>query len=125
MASAIAALRDEILKTQRQSSFDSAAPIGRPHFDASTGELTLRGEMVREYAKRAKNCFAVLSAFEESEWPPCIDDPLRDGKNAERLNNTVRSLNNGLRGIRFHAAGDGESIRWKSQTNSERTVLAL
>jgi hypothetical protein len=114
ITAAIAALCEELLKSQRHSFIDSAAPIERPHFDWTTGELTFRGELIREYVKRANNCRAVLAAFEESGWPLCIDDPLLGGKDADRLNNTVRSLNNGLRGIQFHAAGDGKSIRWKT-----------
>ena len=79
----------------------------------SVGELMHEGELIRAYVKRATNCITVLAAFEELGWPPCIDDPLPGGKHSDRLNNTVRALNRRLRTIRFHAAGDGKSIRWK------------
>jgi hypothetical protein len=110
-----APLFDEILKQYGNAAVESSNLSDRPQFDSMTGELTFRGELIREYAKRAKNVVAVLNALETACWPRCIGDPLPGGKNAERINNTVRSLNRGLMGIKFHAGGDGMSIRWKVQ----------
>jgi hypothetical protein len=114
ITAANAALCDEILKLHRNAVVNSGTSADLPHFVAATGELTFRCELIREYTKRAENCLTVLTDFEESGWPPCILDPLPGGKNAERLNNTVRSLNNGIHSIRFHAGGDAKSIRWKT-----------
>ena len=88
-------------------------PSYQPHFDQATGRLSFGGQVIRTYSRRATNCFPVLRAFEELNWPPCIDDPLSGGKNSARLNNTVRTLKTNLRLIEFYAAGDGASFGWR------------
>jgi hypothetical protein len=60
--------------------------MDRPHWNPVTCRLTFSGKLVRQLAKRARNCIAVLNAFEEEGWPACIDDPLRGGeKETSRL----------------------------------------
>lgn len=112
-----ASLEDEGRRNDRANS-------ARPQFDAITRALTFRGEVVRTYTPRATNCLAVLQAFEEEGWPLRIDDPLKGGKDAARLNLAVRSLNRELRRIRFHAGGDGESFEWRVRTHRVRTRVA-
>ena len=96
-------------REEERSAFE---PRVKPHFDEATGKLWFREQLIRRYVRRAKNCVAVLKAFQEHGWPYCVKDPLSNRKNAERLNNTACSLNQSLRGIRFHAGGDGESFSW-------------
>jgi hypothetical protein len=84
-----------------------------PTWDSESCRIIFRGEVVRSVAKRATNCICILTAFNECGWPYCIDDPLPGGKDADRLNQAVRTLNKGLHGIEFFAAGDGQSIGWK------------
>src|SRR5262249_53570121 len=62
---------------------------------------------------------AVLEAFQVNDWQGPIDDPLGDGEGseaAERLRETVKSLNEGLPAgtIRFHTDGRGGSVRWSA-----------
>jgi hypothetical protein len=94
----------------------------KPEWDKQSGHLVVSGRVVRKVARRAINCIAILDAFQECDWPLCIDDPLPCGKNAERLNNAVRTLNDSLSGIRFVAAGDGQSIGWRMETSGEPTL---
>lgn len=85
----------------------------RPNFDKETCELWFRGNLVCSFARRAKNCLAVLKAFQEVGWRARIDDPLPGGKDAERLGNTICTLNAKQNAIKFFAGGDGKSFCWK------------
>jgi hypothetical protein len=59
----------------------------------------------------------VLDAFEASGWPATIKKPVADSHlssgDAQRLHETIKSLNNGLKFMRFHADGTGERVVWK------------
>jgi len=105
-------IRSQLLERVADLLADPSAAL-RPRWNKDTGELRIGDNLVRELVKRAENCVAVLDAFEEEGWPASIDDPLSEGKNVQRLNNTVRSLNQNAVGIRFSAGGDGESVMWK------------
>lgn len=91
----------------------------KPEWDRKARRLSFAGEL----AKRIKNASAtnvllVLDAFAEVGWPARIDDPfpapgLNDPDQQERLKDVVASLNAGLKLLRFHRGGDGESIIWE------------
>lgn len=88
-----------------------------PAYDSRTGRLSWRGTVVKELKRKAPNQRAILEAFEASGWRGPVDDPLGDGggaEAAERLRETVKSLNEGVPGgtIRFHADGRGGAVRW-------------
>lgn len=85
----------------------------KPVWNKDTCVLTYRGKTIRRVRGRsvASNVPRILDAFEEDGWPERIDDPLPDGKNPQRLRETIRSLNEGLKDIRFFADGSGEGIR--------------
>lgn len=87
----------------------------KPRWNPDTGELTFRNEVVKRVSrlKMATNVVTVLGAFQESDWPPRIDDPLTGGKNPTRLHDTVKSLNTGLVALHFRADGSGEGYRWE------------
>jgi hypothetical protein len=91
----------------------------RPRWNSVKCELTFGLKRIRKVARRAHNCIAVLDAFEEHGWPYRIIDPLPDGKHAERLNNTIRTLNKGTCAITFQAGGDGASILWERKEVTE------
>jgi hypothetical protein len=55
----------------------------------------------------------IIDAFQELDWPERIDDPLPNGQNSQRLNETIHSLNERLRFIRFRADGTGCGILWE------------
>ena len=86
----------------------------RPIWDPERRELRYRGRLIRRVSgpNRAKNIVKVLTAFQESGWPPRIDDPLPNGRNQQRLHATIHSLNNGSEGIIFSADGTGEGYAW-------------
>jgi len=82
----------------------------KPHWDSEKSELRVGDAVVRHVPRRAKNLIQVLSAFEAKNWPNWIENPfpLRDPK----LHETLRTLNDGLQLISFHADGAGEGVLW-------------
>jgi hypothetical protein len=87
----------------------------KPVWNRSESKLFL-GDAIAKTIRRlgnAKNVALVLDVFEESGWPSRIDDPLPGGTHPQRLQETVKSLNNGLTGILFHADGTGRGIKWE------------
>jgi hypothetical protein len=102
---------------------DAARPLAKavreqekPRWDKKKGKLLLGDLPIRRVAGHAKNVRLVLDAFEEVGWPDRLDDPIpgRPGKlNSQRLSDTIKSLNTGLKHIRFHTDGTGEGICWE------------
>jgi hypothetical protein len=81
--------------------------------DASGGgELWLGERRLKRVVPRGTNVIKVLDAFHEEGWPERIDDPLDPSRGSQRLHDTIRSLNEGLQGLRFHADGTGEAITY-------------
>jgi hypothetical protein len=101
-----------------------AAPLV-PKWDKEHGDLLLGDTVARKVAKQARNLIPVLDAFEAQGWPKRIDDPIalpinparaeepQRMVNAQRLNDTVKTLNKDLNGMRFHADGTGTRITWQ------------
>lgn len=86
-----------------------------PTWNKKTGELRFRGQLARKVDRRARNGRRVVTEFEDLGWPDEIEDPLpriNEGDRVTRLQETVRSLNQNLRFIRFHSV-DGRIIRWE------------
>lgn len=86
-----------------------------PEWNGDILELTFNGIVVRKLRSRgvARNVSLILDVFEEEHWPPRIDDPHSGSPNSQRLHATIRSLNNGLLGIKFHSDGSGSGVVWK------------
>jgi hypothetical protein len=78
---------------------------------AWVGELRIGDRVVRKLRAKAENVIAVLDAFEEKGWPDAIDDPSSQD-NWQRRHETIRSLNQGLKVIRFHGDGTNRRIKW-------------
>ena len=89
--------------------------LHRPVWDKASGELRLRRHLARKVdVKRAKNGAYILDAFEECGWPESMDDPLRQDAKVDqrmRLTNAVKSLNTGLKYMRFRTE-DGQRVCW-------------
>jgi hypothetical protein len=87
-------------------------------YDAGSRELWRGFTRLKVYRRHAQCQEAVLESFEQQGWPQRIENPLGDEwglDRKERLRETVKSLNEGLKskGIRFHADGTG-GVRWES-----------
>ncbi|QDU61032.1 hypothetical protein Pan216_18850 [Planctomycetes bacterium Pan216] len=99
----------------------STSPKSRPVWDRERGQLLFGGQLVRRVSIKEPptNIELILNSFDEEGWPGQIDDPLPAGPNRKRLEDTIRSLNRGLRfgggppTIRFHLQGSGTAISWK------------
>ena len=87
----------------------------RPHWIADSGELWFDGELIRSVKNlaQAKNIVRILAAFEESRWPPRVEDPITSGGESDTRRRTIETLNKGLTRIRFTCTGDGLSFGWE------------
>lgn len=91
----------------------------RPSWDSARNRLYFGSTLVKAYRVPSPNQTTILSAFEEEEWPPRIDDPLpysSDIARKERLRYTLKSLNKHqkVRMLHFSGDGSGEGILWES-----------
>ncbi len=89
-----------------------------PRWDRKLRQLLFDGCVVKRFRLPARNQEAVLSAFEEANWPSSIDDPLPwlpKQRCKERLHATIRCLNanHENRRIRFRGNGTGEAVLWE------------
>ncbi|MBL9081825.1 MAG: hypothetical protein JNK76_08480 [Planctomycetales bacterium] len=85
----------------------------RPNWDRGTRRLTYKGKLVRPRVRitRVSKIDRILDAFQAMEWPESITSPLTGGQ--QEAHESVRSLNDGLKKIRFHVSDSGETIYWE------------
>jgi hypothetical protein len=83
-----------------------------PHWDAETGQLMVGTSVVRQVSRQAHSLRPILAAFQELGWSRRIDSPFSE-RDFQRLHKAIRSLNDGLRQIRFHADGSAQGIVWE------------
>ena len=88
-----------------------------PKWDRQRRELCLEGQLIKRFRTAAPNQETVLTAFEEENWAPRIDDPLHpvpDQDSSRRLLDTIKSLNRSQIDplIRFQGDGTGRGILW-------------
>lgn len=85
----------------------------RPHWDRGTGRLTFKNKIVRRRVRitRVSKIDRILDAFQAKDWPESIISPLTYGQ--QEAHDSVRSLNDGLKKIRFHVSDSGETIYWE------------
>jgi hypothetical protein len=94
----------------------SGQPREKPWWRRDLLELYIGNRRVRRVAKQAHSLIEILNKFEKEGWPPTpIANPLKTSPDAERLNDAVKSLNRGLKEIRFGSNGNGRGITctWK------------
>jgi hypothetical protein len=84
-----------------------------PIWDASAGELSLGGAVIRRVAPQATNVRKILDAFQEDQWKHHIDNPLPGGVKSRKLRETVYRLNKDLSGIEFFSHGRARGVRWE------------
>jgi len=82
-------------------------------WDKRTGELRYLGKLAREVGRQARHVRLILDAFQELNWPMSMDDPLPRGGGdpVARLQDAVKSLNDGLKVLRFRTER-GTRILW-------------
>lgn len=85
-----------------------------PTWNADTGTLSFRDQVIRKVSGQAANARKVLTAFQELNWPMRIDDPLPGGKNQARVGDTCNRLNRNLLLIRFSGDGTGQGFAWRT-----------
>lgn len=82
----------------------------RPNWNPNSGKLHFRGRLIRKVRllKQPSCVQVVLEAFEAAGWPESINCPT----GVKKLSESLRTLNSGLKRIRFHAQAGGTAIRW-------------
>jgi hypothetical protein len=91
----------------------------KPRWDAVPCKLWLGSVLVKEFRPLADNAIPVLTAFQERDWPYSVDDP-NWGKHFDDEQSygvkdkfeTIHTLNNGAKGIRFFGPGETKKIAW-------------
>ncbi len=94
-----------------------------PIWDTERQELWYQDALIKRYRLPSPNQSAILSAFEEDDWPPRIDDPLpprADQDPKRRLHDTIRNLNRSHRRslLRFVGDGSGMGVLWEESTTA-------
>ena len=89
--------------------------LDKPVWDKRPGELRFRGQLARKIDRiRGRNIALIVASFDELGWPRSIPDPLTGKKGIDhyqRLVAAVKSLNQGLVGLRFHTE-HGKELAW-------------
>lgn len=90
----------------------------RPLWDSEARELRVGTRILKRFTRPAPVTELVLSAFQETNWPPYLDDPLPVSRGivpAERLREAIRRLNRSQspRMLRFSSNGLGSGMRWE------------
>jgi hypothetical protein len=100
----------------------SPAPQARkPVWDQPRRELRYMTQIVKRFRVPAPNQETILEAFQEENWPHCIDDPLPPQQGAPpkgRLLATIKSLNRSQVAplLLFHGNGNGVQVYWEPRT---------
>jgi hypothetical protein len=94
-----------------------------PRWDRQRQELRLAQYLIKRFKVPAQTQCAILSAFEEEDWPVRIDDPLPGHPELDpkrRLHNAINALNRNQvhRLIRFLGDGRGLGVRWEFKSPS-------
>ena len=84
-----------------------------PRWDRDEGKLWFGDKVARE-VRSGRNIIKILDAFENHGWPDRIEDPIssRGFPDSQRLRESIRTLNDELKFIRFEADGTGAGMRW-------------
>jgi hypothetical protein len=134
-AARLAALMREKLEKSRSLGSSGAAtdgmPVGeeakpllaeapRPVWDQQRRELRFCEQVVKHFRVPAPNQEIILQAFQEENWPHCVDDPLPPQDNLpikSRLLATIKSLNRSQVKplILFHGNGNGVQVYWETR----------
>lgn len=84
---------------------------GTPFWDADTRTLWFDGQKLQTFAAQIGEATrAILSAFQEENWPEHVLNPTTNRSKAEQA---IKTLNAGINKITFHI--DGDLIRRKSR----------
>lgn len=93
----------------------------KPHWNRELGELHYEGELIRTVRSNGDHLIKILDAFQKKKWSRSVKNPevskIPDGELGTKEKRTcqtecIRSLNKGLRRIRFHSHR-GYCIRWR------------
>ena len=123
------------MERKRKSRKKKQAAERKPVWDARSGEVMVDGLLLRRFARRAVNIWALLCALEKQGWPRHTDNPIppRPGRNNQhQLREAIKCLNAALGArLHFHGNGAGTGLWWEfvrsspSEKSLRRTALRL
>ena len=114
-------------RAAKETSSAVEQPTLTPHWDSQRQELRVGLVVVKRFRVPATSQEAILSAFEEEDWPVRIDDPLPghpEFDRKRRLHNAINALNRNQVHRMIHFLGDGRGlgVRWEFKTPSPRPL---
>lgn len=82
----------------------------RPEWNPNRGQLLFGGKVIRKVRlmEEPSRVQVILEAFEAAGWPERIDRPT----GVKNLSEELRTLNSGLKRIKFHAQAGSTAISW-------------
>lgn len=85
---------------------------GRPSWNWREGKLCWNGRVIRQIRSLSNpsHLHRILDAFQKARWRQQIKNPMTRGQ--LQLHQVLRSLNSGLKQIRFHGRQGGTVITW-------------
>jgi hypothetical protein len=92
-----------------------------PRWDAASGKLYFRGEIVRTVTRRGTNMRLILDAFDDAGWPLWIYNPLPGGADSGKLRQTLYDLRKTLKAINLIPDGTATGILWQESQRLRRT----
>ena len=92
-----------------------AQNAAHPLWDNSTGTILFGKRVLRRLRLMAKpsNLQKVLDAFQAANWRPRVANPLTPQSDFTKVHQTLKSLNQNLPELRFHAHEGGRYISWE------------
>ncbi|HEY7427334.1 MAG TPA: hypothetical protein VH682_24080 [Gemmataceae bacterium] len=95
-----------------------------PCFDAALRELRVGGLVIKRFTQQSDAQELIVTAFQEEDWSPAIDDPLtgkaeQDPK--QRLRRAVDNLNRRQRVplLQFRVLYQGTGVAWEFRDGSD------
>lgn len=81
-----------------------------PEWNPNRGQLLFGGKVIRNVRlmKKPSSAQLILDGFQAAGWPDSIDRPT----GVKDLSDTLRTLNSGLKRIKFHAQAGSTAISW-------------
>lgn len=105
----------------------SSIQTNTPCYETRMRELRVGAVIVKRFRQRSDAQEIILLAFQEENWPRCIDDPLSrkvDQDAQERLRRAVDNLNRRQRVplLHFRVLREGTGVSWEFLEESGATA---
>jgi hypothetical protein len=105
-------------RSRKVSLFKRSRAVKKPCYDTDLRELRVSKVLVKCLTQASDAQEVILAAFEEENWPHCIDDPLTgkgEQERKQRLRTAVANLNRRQRVplLHFLVRRQGSAVAWE------------